>query len=78
MTRVYPMGALPPPGTEWQMGKTAASISFVNDTQRFIVQNPQHQGIKQLQEAIANVKSGTLVLSEWTTAEQYLEANKKT
>lgn len=64
--------ALPPSGMEWQIGKTAASISFVNDAERFISTCQDTSKMELLREAIQKVKNGELVLQNWLTAEEYL------
>lgn len=66
-------GALPPPSLEWQLGKTAASILFVNDAEIFISTCQDEKKIELLHAAIKDVKSGQLVLREWLTPEKYLE-----
>ncbi len=66
-------GALPPPGMEWQIGKTAASIRFVNDTERFLETCQDTHKAELLREAIRQVKNGGLVLSSWISPEEYLD-----
>jgi len=53
--REFGFGALPPPGMAWQMGKTAASILFVNAAE---------SAIGWLQSQIEAVKKGEVVLYE--------------
>jgi len=70
MVRIF--DALPPPGMEWQIGKTAASISFVNDADRFLATCQDEQQSRVLRDVIQKVKDGSLVLQEWLTAEECL------
>lgn len=65
--------ALPPPGVEWQIGKTAASISFVNDAERYIAKRSNLlDEIKQLKKAIQEIKKGKRVLDQRLTVEDFL------
>ncbi len=66
-------GALPPPEFAWQMGKTAASILFVKDAERFIASCDNPTVIEELRIAINKVRSGQVVLSDWTSPEDYLK-----
>jgi len=56
----FGMGALPPPGLEWQMGKTAASIFFVKEAE---------SAIGWLLSQIEAVKKGELVLYDEVSVE---------
>lgn len=74
-------GAMPPPGAEWQIGKSAASIRFVEDAMALIARlddgKPSFEAARQLSEAIEQVKSGELSFDDWTTPEDYLaEVNR--
>ena len=72
-------GALPPPRMEWQIGKSAASISFVRDAEHFLATMPiakfsfdieqQHEALRQY---ISLVRAGQVVPSDWLTVEQFL------
>lgn len=64
--------ALPPPGLEWQIGKTAASIDFVNSAEVFLQTCQDEKKADSLLKAIQKVKDGSLVLQDWLTAEEYL------
>jgi len=66
-------GALPPPGMEWQIGKTVASIRFVNGTEVFLETCQDTDKAELLREAILKVKNGELVLYDWLTPEEYLD-----
>ena len=66
------LGALPPPGMAWQMGKTAASITFVRNAELFLETCQDEEKSRLLREAIQKVKDGSIVLQEWLTAEEYL------
>jgi len=65
-------GALPPPGAQWEIGKTAASISFVNDAERYIAYCDNAVEIERLKKAVEEVKEGRRVLNQWLTAEEFL------
>lgn len=65
-------GARPPPGSEWQMGKTAASISFINNAETFMRICQDARKIEVLREMVQKVKDGELMLQDWLTAEEYL------
>ncbi len=65
-------GARPPQGAEWQIGKTAASIKFVNDAVRYIetCQNEQDRG--KLLGAVEKLKRGEMVLEASLDPEDFL------
>lgn len=65
-------GALPPPNMAWQMGKTAASIRFVGDAQRYLESCQDEEQRQRLEEAIDKVRKGELVMDNWTTPKQFL------
>jgi len=68
--------ALAPPGLEWQIGKTAASISFVNETNTFLMTcNDSHEAAL-LRDAVEKVKSGLWILLDWLTPQEYLDQQK--
>ncbi len=71
MPRKY--GALPPPESAWQIGKTAASIAFVNDALRYVATCIDTEEIAKLQTAIADIKIGKTVLTDWLTPEEFLQ-----
>lgn len=66
------VGALPPSGFEWQIGKTAASISFVNDAERYITACSNADEIELLKKVVQDVKEGKRVLDQWLTVEEFL------
>jgi len=57
-------GALPPPEMEWQEGRTAASIVFVNQAERTVL---------LLQSKIEEVKSKKLELTDWLEVRVFLQ-----
>lgn len=71
---MFKTGALLPPGLNWQMGKTAASIAFVNESDAYMLSCSDPNSIIALSDAIAKVKSGELVLTEWTSPAEYLKS----
>lgn len=62
-------GALPPDQFGWQMGKTAASISFVNDAVYTLTNDPSHKYQDLIIRLISLVKEGTLVIEDWLTVD---------
>lgn len=66
-------GALLPPESEWQLGKTAASVAFVVDAERFLERCRSAKKVALLREAIRRIKQGTLVISKWVSVREYLE-----
>lgn len=68
-------GALPPPGLEWIMGKTAPSVKFVNDAHRAVssMSNPNDKAA--LEDAVDRIKKGELVLNEWTNVHDFIQAS---
>ena len=66
-------GALPPPDAAWQVGKTAASISFVIDAEKFLATCQDEKNAQLLLEATRRVRNGEWVLEDWLTAQEYLD-----
>lgn len=67
------LGANPPQGVEWQLGKTAASIKFVTDAENYLASGSATEDDQQLLgEAVAAVRSGERVLTQWVTVETFL------
>lgn len=69
----FELTALTLPDLVWQIGKTEASVAFVEAVEYRLTQGgliASH--IARLNEAIENIKSGELVLNEWLTVEQFL------
>ena len=62
---VFGMGANPPPEFEWQIGKTAGSISFVNRAQ---------VAIAELQAEVDRVKNGKSVITVKLEPSQFLKS----
>jgi hypothetical protein len=65
-------GANPPPGQEWQIGKTAASIAFVGASESYLQGCGDPQVTNALRDAIERVKRGELTLDQALTPEEYL------
>ena len=65
-------GARPPQEFEWQMGKTAASISFVLDAEDYLTNATDLDQVRVITDAIEKVKSGEQVLDAWLTPDEYL------
>jgi len=73
MTVIRPFGAVPPQMHNWQIGKTPASIRFVQLSEQYLENGDDDEKAFALREAIADIKSGKLVFDEPTTPEQFLE-----
>ena len=71
-------GARLPRELEWQAGKTAASIRFVREASCYIEASPDQGEIARLQQAIDSIKNGTLVMTEWLTAQEFLSRKSAT
>lgn len=70
-----PSGANPPPGQEWQTGKTAATIKFVLEAEVEMYRRPDMtngEGYVLLQ-LVERLKSGEESLDEEETVDQWLE-----
>ena len=67
------LGALAPPGMEWQIGKTAASIRFVQDAEAAI-EGGEFEPFENaaLQAEIDAIKRGDHALSDWLSVDEFL------
>ncbi len=73
------LGALMPPGHEWEVGKTAASIAFVHEAERHMARSATDAATKKrLEDAIAQIKSGQIVLQDWLPVKNFLRNGFKT
>ncbi len=72
-------GALPPLGSEWILGKTAASILFVGEAENYLSCSGvgDEEDARIIVKAIKDVKDGKLVLNEDISVGAYLDAYKK-
>lgn len=70
-------GARVPSGSQWQMGKTAASIKFVHDAEQFLLGCADVESITLLKDRIEKIKTGEFILSTWTKLPDYMEAERK-
>lgn len=61
---------------EWQRGKTAASISFVRDAERYIDNCSDAYKIRILRKAIKKIKEGKRELYKGLTAEEFIAKEK--
>ena len=61
------MSALPPNDLAWQIGKTAASIKFVNDMEAWIAAHPneKEEFVWELRQHIKGVKEGKFVFNDF-------------
>ncbi len=67
-------GALPPPGLEWQEGKTAATIRFVNEAEAALDRADLTDDEKYiLRHTIEFMKRGDEALTDWETVDDWLE-----
>ena len=62
-------GAHPP---AWQIGKTAASIRFVNNAEKFLATCQDEEKAQLLLEATRRIRSGEWILQEGINAIEYL------
>ncbi len=69
------MGAMAPPGFEWQEGKTAATIRFVNEAEAYLMAQPKVSPIRALEAYVKNLKNGTEVLNEWLTVKEFMDSD---
>ncbi len=69
-------GARPPSNHAWQMGKTAASIDFVNKAESYIAASENTEEIESLAKAIALIKADVIVLVRPLAVETFLTSNK--
>jgi hypothetical protein len=60
---VHVGGSLPPPGMEWQVGKTAASIRWVAHLEE--AKGDSGTAQKAVQDVIDALKSGTMMAREF-------------
>ena len=59
MTRKYAYGALPPPGLEWQIGKTARAIKFVGKAEAILAESKlSSETAQRLRDWVERVKDG--------------------
>jgi hypothetical protein len=72
------LGANPPEGAEWQLGKTAPAIRFVNEAERFFQMMPEdrygysEEAVKLLRKRIVELKSGEKTLFNWQDVDEFL------
>lgn len=60
------MGALPPPGSEWVVGKTAASIRFIGDAERILSESKlSSETAQQVRDRIERVKRGEEIITKY-------------
>jgi hypothetical protein len=67
------LGALPPEGFEWQIGKTAASILFVNRASGKLSLCNGLEEAQKLLAAIEQVKQGSIHLGRLVSPEDFLK-----
>ena len=67
-------GAMPPPDLNWQIGKTAATISFVQEAMAYMVDKPRVSPIQMLERYVEQLKSGKKQLTEWLTVEEFMNS----
>lgn len=73
----FNLGALPPPGFEWEIGKTAATISFVREADKYLERMPRVTSVKMLETYVNELKSGNKVLMNFMTVKEYFNENDK-
>ena len=68
-------GAMPPPGLEWQIGKTAAAIDFVNEAESAFLTRTDltEREAQALRTYVRMLKDGHASLNERETLDGWLE-----
>ena len=66
------IGALPPDDTSWQIGKTAASITFAREAEQYIAGCRNDEEVARLKRFVQTIKDGTMTFPDWLTVEIYL------
>ena len=68
-------GASPPPGQEWQKGKTAATIAFVGEAEQALAtrQDMEEHEKRTLRTMVQALKDGQAVLQDPETVDAWLE-----
>jgi hypothetical protein len=65
------MGALPPEGMEWVVGKTAASICFVGDAERILAESKlSSETAQRVRDRVERVKEGKEVIDRFMTEQE--------
>ncbi len=68
----FNFGAMPPPGAEWQMERTAASIAFVNEATNALGSLTDPDAVRLVQRVRELVKSGKIELIKPLTVNDVL------
>ncbi|MBI2473516.1 hypothetical protein HYV70_03120 [Candidatus Uhrbacteria bacterium] len=66
-------GTNPPPGMEWEIGKTAASITFYHKAEAYLNVCKDDEEIVILQKVMEEVKNGTRTMNQYITQEQLVQ-----
>ena len=64
----------PAPETSWQMGRTAADVSFVNLAANYLQTATNRKEIAKLKAEIDAIRKGTKKLTDWITIEEFLQS----
>lgn len=67
------LGVFPPKHSEWCIGKTAATVAFVNEAEEYLKNKPRIGPIVALENYVEQLKSGTNTLTEYKTVEEVLK-----
>ncbi len=75
MHKNFAHGALPPDQFAWQVGKTAASICYVNQAERLLAETlvSADPAAQRLRERVDRVKSGDEAVLDFMTDDQIIE-----
>ncbi|HYE60287.1 MAG TPA: hypothetical protein VEA18_03840 [Candidatus Kapabacteria bacterium] len=65
-------GAISPPGAEWQAGKTAASIKFVKDAEKWLENIIESSQKGCVEDYVRLIKAGEVVLNEFLDIQDFL------
>lgn len=68
------LGALPPKRSLWKIGKTAASIAFVQEAEAFLEGCADPETRNLLEDEICEIKSGKKDLTDWLTVSDFLKS----
>lgn len=66
-------GAMIPDEISWQMGKSPASIRFVNDAEKLMAKSNSDIDRCLLREAVEKIKTGDLVIYNFKKPEDFLK-----
>jgi len=66
-------GANPPPGMEWQLDKTTASIAFYYKAEAYLKVCKDDEALTLLKKVMEEVKSGKRVVDQYISDDQLVQ-----